>query len=129
MYKYLRYVDVLHVRVCVFSVCCVPYMCVLCTFFMHLYIQGPREIMYLFLYIFLDIPMHSYISLLSILLPLFLYLSLFLPSLPSLSPSPPPSHSLYIKVWGLTAGSPHFSLEGVGGHERGVNCIDYYPGV
>lgn len=30
-----------------------------------------------------------------------------------------------IKVWGLTAGSPHFSLEG---HEKGVNCIDYYPG-
>jgi coatomer subunit beta' len=33
-----------------------------------------------------------------------------------------------IKVWGLTAGSPHFSLEGAGAHERGVNCIDYYPG-
>ena len=30
-----------------------------------------------------------------------------------------------IKVWGLTAGTPHFSLEA---HEKGVNCIDYYPG-
>jgi coatomer subunit beta' len=34
-----------------------------------------------------------------------------------------------IKVWGITAGTPHFSLEGgTNGHERGVNCIDYYPG-
>ena len=33
-----------------------------------------------------------------------------------------------IKVWGLTAGAPHFSLEGTGAHDRGVNCIDYYPG-
>lgn len=34
-----------------------------------------------------------------------------------------------IKVWGLTSGAPHFSLgEGIGGHEKGVNCIDYYPG-
>ena len=33
-----------------------------------------------------------------------------------------------IKVWGLTAGTPHFSLEGTGAHDRGVNCIDYYPG-
>jgi coatomer subunit beta' len=30
-----------------------------------------------------------------------------------------------IKVWGVGAGSPHFALEG---HERGVNCIDYYSG-
>ena len=30
-----------------------------------------------------------------------------------------------IKVWGLTAGTAHFSLEG---HEKGVNCVDYYPG-
>lgn len=30
-----------------------------------------------------------------------------------------------IKVWGLTANTPHFSLES---HEKGVNCIDYYPG-
>lgn len=30
-----------------------------------------------------------------------------------------------IKVWGLTASTPHFSLEG---HEKGVNCLDYYPG-
>jgi coatomer subunit beta' len=30
-----------------------------------------------------------------------------------------------IKVWGLGAQQPHFSLEG---HERGVNCLDYYPG-
>ena len=30
-----------------------------------------------------------------------------------------------IKVWGVGAATPHFSLEG---HERGVNCIDYYPG-
>merc|ERR1711871_294990 len=33
-----------------------------------------------------------------------------------------------IKVWGLTSAAPHFSLEGSGSHERGVNCIDYYPG-
>jgi len=33
-----------------------------------------------------------------------------------------------IKVWGLTAGTPHFSLDGPGSHEKGVNCIDYYPG-
>eukprot|EP00981_Chlorochromonas_danica_P007699 scaffold1869_cov163-Ochromonas_danica.AAC.11 len=33
-----------------------------------------------------------------------------------------------IKVWGLTAGSPHFSLDGPGSHEKGVNCVDYYPG-
>ncbi len=35
-----------------------------------------------------------------------------------------------IKVWGLTAGTPHFSLSdgGSGAHEKGVNCIDYYPG-
>ena len=26
------------------------------------------------------------------------------------------------------AGTPHFSLEGPGGHDRGVNCLDYYPG-
>lgn len=30
-----------------------------------------------------------------------------------------------VKVWGLGAPTPHFSLEG---HERGVNAIDYYPG-
>eukprot|EP00744_Colponema_vietnamica_P001875 GILI01003044.1.p1 GENE.GILI01003044.1~~GILI01003044.1.p1 ORF type:complete len:1825 (-),score=764.15 GILI01003044.1:251-5320(-) len=30
-----------------------------------------------------------------------------------------------IKVWGVTGGnSPHFTLEG---HDRGVNCIDYFP--
>eukprot|EP00520_Triparma_pacifica_P000280 CAMPEP_0118664034 /NCGR_PEP_ID=MMETSP0785-20121206/17778_1 /TAXON_ID=91992 /ORGANISM="Bolidomonas pacifica, Strain CCMP 1866" /LENGTH=1017 /DNA_ID=CAMNT_0006557875 /DNA_START=18 /DNA_END=3071 /DNA_ORIENTATION=- len=29
-----------------------------------------------------------------------------------------------IKVWGLSSPHPHYSLEG---HERGVNCIDYYP--
>lgn len=33
-----------------------------------------------------------------------------------------------IKVWGLTAGTPHFSLDGAGSHDKGVNCIDYYPG-
>jgi coatomer subunit beta' len=33
-----------------------------------------------------------------------------------------------IKVWGLTSSTPHFSLEGAGAHEKGVNCIDYYPG-
>ena len=33
-----------------------------------------------------------------------------------------------IKVWGLTAGTAHFTLEGAGSHEKGVNCIDYYPG-
>ncbi|KAF0720490.1 Aste57867_283 [Aphanomyces stellatus] len=30
-----------------------------------------------------------------------------------------------IRVWGLGSSHPHFALEG---HERGVNCIDYYPG-
>mmetsp|Transcript_29239 Transcript_29239/g.45436 ORF Transcript_29239/g.45436 Transcript_29239/m.45436 type:complete len:999 (+) Transcript_29239:52-3048(+) len=29
-----------------------------------------------------------------------------------------------IKVWGLNSPTPHYTLEG---HERGVNCIDYYP--
>jgi len=29
-----------------------------------------------------------------------------------------------IKVWGLGSHSPHYTLEG---HERGVNCVDYYP--
>ena len=29
-----------------------------------------------------------------------------------------------IKVWGLGSPMPHYTLEG---HERGVNCIDYYP--
>tara|TARA_B100000482_G_scaffold181969_2_gene155576 strand:+ start:413 stop:856 length:444 start_codon:yes stop_codon:yes gene_type:complete len=29
------------------------------------------------------------------------------------------------QVWGLGAQQPHFSLEG---HDRGVNCLDYYPG-
>ena len=33
-----------------------------------------------------------------------------------------------IKVWGLTADVAHFTLEGSSSHERGVNCIDYYPG-
>lgn len=30
-----------------------------------------------------------------------------------------------IRVWGLGSAHPHFALDG---HERGVNCIDYYPG-
>ncbi|TYZ67547.1 hypothetical protein PybrP1_002716 [[Pythium] brassicae (nom. inval.)] len=30
-----------------------------------------------------------------------------------------------VRVWGLGAAHPHFALEG---HERGVNCVDYYPG-
>lgn len=30
-----------------------------------------------------------------------------------------------IKVWGLGTSQPHFSLDG---HERGVNCVDYYAG-
>ena len=29
-----------------------------------------------------------------------------------------------IKVWGLNSNAHHYSLEG---HERGVNCVDYYP--
>jgi len=29
-----------------------------------------------------------------------------------------------IKVWGLNSPTHHYSLEG---HERGVNCVDYYP--
>jgi len=29
-----------------------------------------------------------------------------------------------IKVWGLNSPTPHYTLDG---HERGVNCIDYYP--
>ena len=30
-----------------------------------------------------------------------------------------------IKVWGLGSSEPHFTLQG---HEKGVNCIDYYQG-
>eukprot|EP00457_Paulinella_chromatophora_P000553 gb/GEZN01000553.1/.p1 GENE.gb/GEZN01000553.1/~~gb/GEZN01000553.1/.p1 ORF type:complete len:1253 (+),score=357.41 gb/GEZN01000553.1/:273-3761(+) len=30
-----------------------------------------------------------------------------------------------VKVWGLNASVPHFSLEG---HERGVNCVGYFRG-
>lgn len=30
-----------------------------------------------------------------------------------------------IKVWGLSSPNPHFTLEG---HEKGVNCIDYFTG-
>jgi len=30
-----------------------------------------------------------------------------------------------IKVWGLTSPAPHFTLEG---HDKGVNCIDYFAG-
>ena len=30
-----------------------------------------------------------------------------------------------IKVWGLSSPVPHFTLEG---HEKGVNCIDYFSG-
>jgi coatomer subunit beta' len=33
-----------------------------------------------------------------------------------------------LKVWGLTASTPHFSLDGAGAHDKGVNCVDYYPG-
>jgi coatomer subunit beta' len=33
-----------------------------------------------------------------------------------------------IKVWSVTTATPHFSLEGSGGHDKGVNCVDYYPG-
>mmetsp|Transcript_33340 Transcript_33340/g.37915 ORF Transcript_33340/g.37915 Transcript_33340/m.37915 type:complete len:936 (+) Transcript_33340:59-2866(+) len=29
-----------------------------------------------------------------------------------------------IKVWGLGSHTPHYTLEG---HDRGVNCVDYYP--
>jgi len=29
-----------------------------------------------------------------------------------------------IKVWGLGSSVPHYTLEG---HEKGVNCLDYYP--
>ncbi|GAX17924.1 hypothetical protein FisN_18Hh132 [Fistulifera solaris] len=29
-----------------------------------------------------------------------------------------------IKVWGLGSHTPHYTLEG---HEKGVNCVDYYP--
>jgi len=29
-----------------------------------------------------------------------------------------------IKIWGLGSPLPHYTLEG---HERGVNCVDYYP--
>jgi|TARA_B100000795_G_scaffold39946_1_gene26287 coatomer subunit beta' len=31
-----------------------------------------------------------------------------------------------IKVWGIGAATPHFTLQG---HDKGVNCIDYYPGA
>ena len=29
-----------------------------------------------------------------------------------------------IKIWGLGSHVPHYTLDG---HERGVNCVDYYP--
>lgn len=29
------------------------------------------------------------------------------------------------QVWGLNSTTPHFTLEG---HDRGVNCINYFPG-
>ena len=32
---------------------------------------------------------------------------------------------LFMQVWGLGAATPHFALEG---HDRGVNCLDYYAG-
>jgi len=31
-----------------------------------------------------------------------------------------------IKVWGIGAATPHFTLNG---HDKGVNCLDYYPGA
>lgn len=31
----------------------------------------------------------------------------------------------FLKVWQLGSSSPNFTLEG---HEKGVNCIDYYSG-
>jgi coatomer subunit beta' len=31
-----------------------------------------------------------------------------------------------IKVWGIGSSTPHFTLTG---HDKGVNCIDYYPGA
>lgn len=33
--------------------------------------------------------------------------------------------SLLFQVWQLGSSSPNFTLEG---HEKGVNCIDYYSG-
>ena len=33
-----------------------------------------------------------------------------------------------VKVWSLASGSPNYSLEGKEGHEKGVNCVAYYPG-
>jgi len=30
-----------------------------------------------------------------------------------------------VKVWSLGSKDPNFTLEG---HERGVNCVDYFPG-
>jgi WD40 repeat protein len=30
-----------------------------------------------------------------------------------------------IQVWGLSSPQPHFTLEG---HEKGVNCLDYFAG-
>jgi|TARA_B110000091_G_scaffold210169_1_gene252587 coatomer subunit beta' len=31
-----------------------------------------------------------------------------------------------IKVWGIGSATPHFTLQG---HDKGVNCLDYYPGA
>lgn len=31
----------------------------------------------------------------------------------------------FLQVWQLGSSSPNFTLEG---HEKGVNCIDYYSG-
>jgi len=30
-----------------------------------------------------------------------------------------------VKVWGISSNTPHFTLEG---HEKGVNCVDYFTG-
>jgi hypothetical protein len=39
-------------------------------------------------------------------------------------PPPPPSHPCW-QVWSLGQPTPNFTLEG---HEKGVNCVDYFTG-
>ncbi|CAE7922166.1 COPB2, partial [Symbiodinium sp. KB8] len=38
------------------------------------------------------------------------------------------SLDMSVKVWGLNAVTPHYSLDGANGHREGVNCLDYYHG-
>ena len=47
------------------------------------------------------------------------------PSLPLSLLSPPSLPTPLLQVWGLGSPDPNFTLEG---HQKGVNCIDYFTG-